>query len=836
MQIKTTVLADLEPGQEAVITKIMGHGSFRRRLTEMGFVKGKKIKVIKKAPLQDPIEYEIMGYKVSLRQSEAELVEVMLMDEAQEWLNNQKFEGTFIDNEEKNIPKEEILKHSLLKKEKVIEVALVGNPNSGKTTLFNYASGAHERVGNYAGVTVDSKEAILKKNGYVFKIVDLPGTYSINEYTPEELFVRNHLTEKMPDVVINVVDASNLERNLFLTTQLIDMDIKVVMALNMFDELEKKGIHFDYRAFGKMLGIPVVPTIASKGKGIDELFKKVIEVYEDADPISRHIHINYGTDIEKAIKEIQDVIWKEPTITDKFSSRYLAIKLLEGDKTTMSQLEKYNNYKEVIKTAEKVRQELEKEYGETAETIITEAKYGFIDGALKETLKLPKKNRRETTHELDDLLTHKIWGYPIFLFFMWLMFEATFKLGNYPMEWIDNGVTLLGNWIENVMPEGALRDLIVQGIIGGVGGVIIFLPNIMILFFFISIMEDTGYMARASFIMDKLMHKIGLHGKSFVPLVMGFGCNVPAIMATRTLKNRKDRILTMIIIPFMSCSARLPVYLLLISAIFYKHQGLILFSLYLIGIMVAVITALLVKKIAFKKEEAPFVMELPPYRIPTLKNTTLHMWNKSKEYLKKIGNVILLVSIIIWALGYFPHNKSISEHYDTQIAKVQQLPLDKEEKETKILTLEVAKESALQEQSYLGQLGHFIQPAMYPLGFDWKMGVSLLAGLSAKEVVVSTMGILYQAERGADENSASLQEKIQQQVHTSGPLIGQKVFTPITAFAFMIFILIYFPCIAVISAIKKEGGWQWAVFSVVYNTSFAWLAAFAVYQIGILIV
>ncbi len=836
MQIKNTLLADLEPGQEGVISKIMGHGSFRRRLTEMGFVKGKKIKVIKKAPLQDPIEYEIMGYKVSLRRSEAELVEVMLLDQAQEWLNNRKFEGTFIDEIEASEPKEEILQHSLLGKEKIIEVALVGNPNSGKTTLFNYASGAHERVGNYAGVTVDSKEAILKKNGYVFKIVDLPGTYSINEYTPEELFVRNHLTEKMPDVVINVVDASNLERNLFLTTQLIDMDIKVVMALNMFDELEKKGIQFDFKAFGKMLGIPIVPTIASKGKGIDELFKKVIEVHEDADPISRHIHINYGTNIEKAIKEIQDVIWKEPAITDKYSSRYLAIKLLEGDKTTMSQLEKYKNYNEIIKTAERAKQELEKEYGETAETVITEAKYGFIDGALKETLKLPKKNRRETTRELDDLLTHKIWGYPIFLFFMWLMFEATFKLGNYPMEWIDNGITLLGNWVENVMPEGALRDLIVQGIIGGVGGVIIFLPNIMILFFFISIMEDTGYMARASFIMDKLMHKIGLHGKSFVPLVMGFGCNVPAIMATRTLKNRKDRILTMIIIPFMSCSARLPVYLLLISAIFHKYQGLILFSLYLIGIMVAVITALLVKKIAFKKEEAPFVMELPPYRIPTLKNTTVHMWSKSKEYLKKIGNVILLVSIIIWALGYFPHNKSISEHYDTQIAKVQQLPLDKEEKETKISTLETAKNSALQEQSYLGQLGHFIQPAIYPLGFDWKMGVSLLAGLSAKEVVVSTMGILYQAERGADENSSSLQEKIQQQVHTSGPLIGQKVFTPITAFAFMIFILIYFPCIAAISAIKKEGGWQWALFSVVYNTSFAWLAAFAVYQIGTLFV
>ena len=823
MTTNNTHLSDIKTGDEAIITKVLGHGAFRKCITEMGFVKGEKVIVIKNAPLQDPVEYEIMGYKVSLRRSEAELVEVISVEDAAS-LSEIKFEGT-ID--------EDTLKVSALEKGKVINVALVGNPNCGKTTLFNFASGSHERVGNYSGVTVDAKEAILKKDGYIIKIVDLPGTYSITEYSPEELYVRMHITEKMPDIVINVIDSSNLKRNLFLTTQLIDMNIKVVIALNMFDELEKKGVKFDYDDLGKMMGIPIIPTVASKGKGVDELFSKLIDVYEDRDPSVRHIHINYGPLIEEALKKIQDAIWKNPKITDKLSSRYVAIKLLETDKTTLSQLKEFSNYDQIKDLTERTIVDLEKEYGERSETIITDAKYGFIDGALKETYKEPKKDRYKIKRELDDMLTHKIWGFPIFLFLMWLMFQGTFTLGSYPMHWIDSGVGLLSDWLQNIMPVGALRDLVVDGIIGGVGGVIIFLPNIMILFFFISLMEDTGYMARASFIMDKLMHKIGLHGKSFIPLVMGFGCNVPAIMATRTLDNKKDRILTMIITPFMSCSARLPVYVLLISAIFPQNQGLVLFTIYLFGIMLAVVTALIMKRVVFAKKEVPFVMELPPYRIPTMKNTSLHMWHKGQQYLKKMGSVILLASVLIWALGYFPRHIEYSKNYDAQIVNLKSdMQLAANDKEEGVSQLEVSKEAERQEKSYIGQLGHAIEPVIRPLGFDWKMGVSIITGLAAKEIVVSTMGILYQADPKAKETSGSLQHKLIEQTHNNGEHIGQKVFTPLVSFGFMLFILIYFPCVAVIAAIKKESSWGWAVFTMIYTTAIAWLVAFATYQIG----
>jgi len=824
--IKNRPLSDLQTGEEGIITKVLGHGAFRKRITEMGFVKGKKVTVIKNAPLLDPVEYSIMNYNVSLRRSEAQLVEVIAVEDAYT-LAKVPFAGT-ID--------EEILKISALQQGNEINIALVGNPNSGKTTLFNFASGSHERVGNYSGVTVDAKEATMKRGSYSFRIVDLPGTYSITEYSPEELYVRMHITEKMPDIVVNVVDASNLERNLFLTTQLIDMNIKVVIALNMFDELGKSGARFDYEALGRMMGIPIIPTVASKGKGIDELLDRLIEVYEDRDPLVRHIHINYGEDIEAAITSVQKGIRVNPEITDRFSSRYIAIKLLEGDKTTQSQLQQQGNIGALILLANSAIKKLEKEFGEKSETIITDAKYGFIDGALKETFVEKVRDKRTRKRELDDVLTHKLLGFPIFLFFMWLMFQATFTLGSYPMELIDTGVGWLSNFLQTTMPEGALRDLLVDGIMGGVGGVIIFLPNILILFFFISLMEDTGYMARASFIMDKLMHKIGLHGKSFIPLVMGFGCNVPAIMATRTLDNKKDRILTMIITPFMSCSARLPVYVLLISAFFPHNQGLVLFSIYIIGITLAILVAMVMKRVVFSKKDVPFVMELPPYRIPTLKNTTIHMWHKGVQYLKKMGNVILMASILIWALGYFPRNVNYSEDYDVQINSLQtNSQMSQEEKNHQIGSVEVKKEAERQEKSYIGKLGHAIEPVIEPLGYDWKMGVSILTGLAAKEIVISTMGILYQADLHADESSDTLKENLVRQEHTSGALKGQRVFTPLVAFGFMLFVLIYFPCVAVIAAIKKESNWKWALFTMVYTTVIAWVVAFLTYQIGSLI-
>lgn len=826
MQTKHIYLSELKSGDEAIITKVLGRGAFRKRITEMGFVKGKKVTVIKNAPLLDPIEYEIMGYKISLRRSEAELVEVVAADMIDQ-VSPGEFMGTIDDAK---------LKKSALEKGKIINVALVGNPNSGKTTLFNFASGSHERVGNYGGVTIDAKEAKYHQSGYTFNIVDLPGTYSITEYSPEELFVRTHILEKMPDIVINVVDASNLERNLYLTTQLIDMNIKVVIALNMYDELKKKDVEFDYPRLGKMMGIPIVPTVASKGTGVAKLFAKVIEVYEDRDPVVRHVHINYGKLIERSLKEIQDLVWKNPSLTDRVASRFIAVKLLEQDKSILKLLKKNPNYDEIIEITEKNILFLENEYSENSETILTDAKYGFIAGALKETYKEPNRTQR-VIREIDDLLTHKFWGFPIFFFFLWITFQTTFSLGNYPMEWIEAAVGWFGNFVAAILPEGPLKALLVDGIIGGVGAVIVFLPNILILFFFISLMEDTGYMARASFMMDKLMQKIGLHGKSFIPLIMGFGCNVPAIMATRTLENRKDRILTMIITPFMSCSARLPVYVLLIAAVFPKHQGILLFGIYLTGIVIAILTALLMKNIAFSKKRVPFVMELPPYRIPTLKNTTLHMWHKGQQYLKKMGSVILIASVLIWALGYYPRNVELSMDYESEIQTIEnQISLNNDEKAILIQELEHVRDSERQEKSYIGMMGHAIEPIVRPLGFDWKMGVSLMTGLAAKEIVISTMGVLYQSGSGDDaESQETLKQKIKEQKHTSGELVGQTVFTPLVSIGFMLFILIYFPCVAVIAAIKKEANWGWAIFTMFYTTGLAWLISFLVYQIGSMI-
>lgn len=825
--IKYSRLSDLATTEEGIITKVFGQGAFRKRITEMGFVKGKKVRVVKNAPLQDPIEYEIMDYRVSLRRSEAQLVEVISVNDEGS-LSKIEFEGTF------EVDRQVVLED---RSDVSINIALVGNPNCGKTTLFNYASGSHERVGNYGGVTVDAKEATMKKDDYLFHIVDLPGTYSITEYSPEELYVRSHITDKKPDIVVNVIDASNLERNLFLTTQLIDMNIKVVIALNMYDELEQHNSKLDYEALGKLIGIPMVPTVASKGKGIDELFAKLIDVYEEVDPTIRHIHINYGVEIEKAIRSIQQEIRVNKKSYAKFSSRYMAIKLLEQDKTTLASFKDFSNYNQIKTISTKAIALLEKEYGEKSETIITDAKYGFIDGALRETFTPGKVDKRKEKLELDNILTNKYLGFPVFIFFMWVMFQGTFTLGKYPMEWIQSGVALLSESLHSLIPPGPLRDLVIDGVIGGVGGVIVFLPYILLIFFFISFMEDTGYMARASFIMDRLMHKIGLHGKSFIPLLMGFGCNVPAMMATRTLDNKKDRILTMLITPFMSCSARLPVYVLFISAFFPKNQGLILFSIYFIGVALAVCVALIMKRLMFAKQDVPFVMELPPYRIPTLKSTIKHMWYKGAQYLNKMGTVILIASIIIWGLGYYPRNVQLSANFDQQISGIQaNKQLNDKEKEKQISKINLIKESERQEKSYIGQMGHAVEPIIKPLGFDWKIGVSIVTGLAAKEIVISTMGVLYQADPKADESTGSLKEKLQQQRYTSGEHKGALVFSPLVAFAFMLFVLIYAPCIAAVAALKKESSWKWAIFTVVYTTAIAWVVAFLTFQIGSLFV
>ncbi len=839
-------LNELKEGEKAIIAKVKGRGAFRKRITEMGFVRGREVEVIRNAPLRDPIEYRLMNYDVSLRRSEAKLVSIFSSNDfLMENNPGSSYQGVIDD---------ETLKISAAEKGKIIDVALVGNPNSGKTTLFNYASNSREKVGNYSGVTVEAKTATFKQDGYTFNIVDLPGTYSLSPYTPEELFVRNHIVEQQPDVVINVIDASNIERNLFLTTQLIDMDIKVVVALNMYDELTTTGDKFDYQMLGKMLGIPFIPTIGSKGKGVADLFSRIIEVYEDRDETVRHIHINYGKTIEQSIRKIQNEIWKNRTLTDNVSSRFFALKMLEKDESAKTFLSNCPNYKYIQSIAEKEILTLEKDFKEDTESMIADAKYGFISGALRETYsenKLQRKNKTET-EIIDTFLTHKVFGLPIFMFFMWLMFYSTFTLGEFPMQWIESGIELIGRFIHQFMPDGMLKDLIVNGIISGVGSVIVFLPNILILFFFISLMEDTGYMARVAFIMDRVMHKIGLHGRSFIPLLMGFGCNVPAVMASRTIESRNDRILTILINPFMSCSARLPVYILIIGAVFPKNPSSVLFLIYGIGIAMAAIIAIMLKKTFFKSHEAPFVMELPPYRLPTLKAILKNMWFKGSQYLKKMGGIILIAVILIWAAGYFPLNSSKLKDFNNKILateynlKMQMAKLNPaveyveiEQLATKlqheVATLEMQRDAFRLENSFIGKLGKFIEPAIVPLGFDWKMGVSLVTGAAAKEIVVSTMGVLYQTDHHNDSHQ-SLVEKIKDLKYTEGTQAGKLVFNPISAFAFLIFVLIYFPCVAVVAAVKKEtGGWKWAAFLAGYTTILAYFMAFVVNQVGNLI-
>ena len=816
-----TTLYDLGEGEEGIILKIKGRGQFRQRLSEMGFVVGKKVSVVKKAPLRDPVEYRIMGYHISLRNSEAKLIEV---DRDGIHKESARSEGVLLSHDENQ---------SWIEKSKNIQVALVGNPNSGKTTLFNYSSGSKEKVGNYAGVTVDSKIATYKQSGYTFSIADLPGTYSIKSYSPEEIYLRNFIFESKPDIIVNIIDASNLERNLYLTTQLIDMGVQLVIALNMYDELEKKGDQLDYDSLGKLLGVPVVPTVSSKGKGIRKLFDKIIEVYENRDPVVRHIHINYGEEIENAICALQSRIKIEDnrSFTNIISARYLAIELLESDKNYSKGITNCVNSSEIIEIARKEYGRLEKLYSDPVESVITDLRYGFISGALKETLKLNKEERARKTKMIDNYLTDRYLGIPIFIAFMWLTFYTTFKLGEYPKHWMELGTEYLAGLLSSSIPEGIVRDFLVEGIIGGVGGVIVFLPNIVILFLFISFMEDTGYMARAVFIMDKVMHKIGLHGKSFIPLFMGFGCNVPAIMATRIIESRRDRMITMLITPFMSCSARLPVYILFISAFFAKYQGTVLFTLYLLGVIFAIVSALFLKKFFFKSQDIPFVMELPPYRVPTVRSVVKHVWFRTGLYLKKIGGVILIASVIVWVLTAFPRKVHFSRDYTGEIASVENSALSETEKAASIIHLKAEQKNERQAGSFIGMLGKAIEPVMRPLGFDWRLSVSILSGVAAKEVVVSTLGVIFQAEGGTGE--ASLVDKIQSQKDSS----GKALFSPLAAFSFMLFILTYFPCIGVVAAIRRESGsWKWAVFVVVYTTAIAWLLSFTVYQIGSLFI
>lgn len=820
-------LSELRTGEKGVIVKVLGHGGFRKRIVEMGFIKGKTVEVILNAPLKDPIKYRLLGYEISLRRQEADMIEVVSEQEARTMQN--PYHGSITED----VPVSESELVALAKgKRRTINVALVGNPNCGKTSLFNIASGAHEHVGNYSGVTVDAKEGFFDFQGYHFRIVDLPGTYSLSAYTPEELYVRKHIIEETPDVIINVADSSNLERNFYLTTQLIDMNVRMVIALNMYDELESSGNKLDYIKLSQLIGVPMIPTVCRRGEGIDQLFHVIIGIYEGGDFLSqkgeirseiledlrdwhktyvpdhefgshkeeedarprgymRHIHINHGPELERSIEEVKKAISQNEDIRHKYSTRFLSIKLLENDKEIENFISTLPNGKEIIAIRNKETLRIRKVMNEDSEQAITDAKYGFITGALKETFTDNHLEKEQTTRVIDSIVTHRIWGYPIFFLFLYIMFEGTFVLGDYPMQGIEWLVDQLGNLIRNNMAEGPLKDLLIDGIIGGVGGVIVFLPNILILYFFISILEDSGYMARAAFIMDKIMHRMGLHGKSFIPLIMGFGCNVPAIMATRTIEDRKSRLITMLVNPLMSCSARLPIYLVMIGAFFPNCASFMLLCIYTAGILLAVIMARIFSKFLVKGEDSPFVMELPPYRMPTSKSIMRHTWEKGAQYLKKMGGIIMIASIIIWFLGYYPQHDA----YES-----------------------VAEQ---QENSYIGQIGKAIEPVIKPLGFDWKLGIGLISGVGAKELVVSTLGVLYTNE--GDVENVNLSNRI--------PI------TPLVALAYMLFVLIYFPCIATFAAIKQESGsWKWAIFTAGYTTGLAWLVALTVFQIGSLIV
>lgn len=817
-------LSELNTGEKGVIVKVMGHGGFRKRIVEMGFIKGKTVEVLLNAPLRDPVKYKVMGYEISLRRQEADMIEVISEQEARE----HNVQPGYHKGLEEDIRLTEDEMRTLARdKRRTINVALVGNPNCGKTSLFNIASGAHEHVGNYSGVTVDAKEGFFDFQGYRFRIVDLPGTYSLSAYSPEEIYVRRHIIDQTPDIIINVVDASNLERNLYLTTQLIDMNVRMVVALNMYDELEASGNTLDYVKLGELFGVPMLPTVSRTGRGVENLFHVIITLYEGGDFLDkkgkvraeiledfrqwhkeyvpdhafgthqeeeehprgffRHIHINHGPELERSIDAVKLVISENENIRHKYSTRFLSIKLLENDKDLEGMVKTLPNGDKILEVRDREKQRIREVMNEDSEQAITDAKYGFISGALRETFVDNHQDKERMTRVIDAIVTHRIWGFPIFFLFMFLMFEVTFVLGAYPQDWIESLVNVIGTFISNNMTEGPLKDLLIDGIIGGVGGVIVFLPNILILYLFISLMEDSGYMARAAFIMDKIMHKMGLHGKSFIPLIMGFGCNVPAVLASRTIENRKSRLVTILINPLMSCSARLPIYLLLVGVFFPHHASLVLLSIYSLGIILAVVMARLFSRFLVKGDDTPFVMELPPYRMPTSKAIFRHTWEKGAQYLRKMGGVIMVASIIIWVLGYYPRPSE---------------------------SMDLAQQ---QENSYIGRIGKAIEPAIEPLGFDWKLGIGILSGVGAKELVVSSLGVLYADDAEADQTTLAQRLPI----------------TPLVAYGYMIFILLYFPCVATLAAIRQEaGGWKWAAFAAAYTTILAWIMSFAVYQIG----
>ena len=801
-------LSELRNGETAVIVRLSGHGGFRKRIMEMGFIRGEKVKSVLDSPMHDPVKYHVMGYDVLLRRNEAAMIEVLPEEEAKKELTPAPTFSAFSVCENCNglncinCTQRKVITN----RNNVINVALVGNPNSGKTSIFNALSKQNEHVGNYSGVTVDAKTGSFNYKNYRINITDLPGTYSIAAYSPEEIYVRQHLFEQQPDVIINSVVASNLERNLYLTTELIDMNLRTVVALNMYDEMLASGATVNYKHLGAMMGIPMIPTVAKSGRGLDKLLDTIIELFEGKNDTIRHIHINYGNIIEEQIAPLSVEMHRAEDLPQQFPVRYWALKLLGQDKEAAKQLKECFEFPRWENMAANSAKKIHAQMGVDVETAIDGAKYGFVSGALHETYKPGNKDAQKKTRRIDRLVANRWLGFPIFIFVMWVMFSTVFIAGAYPQEWIESLFGWLESTVSGIIPEGAIQDLVVNGIISGVGSVAVFIPQILILYLFISFMEDSGYMARAAFIMDRLMHKMGLHGKSFIPMLMGFGCNVPAIMASRTIESHSSRIITILVTPFMSCSARLPVLILFTGAFFPQHAALVLISLYLLGIVVAVITARILRLTKFPKDETPFVMELPPYRWPTLLATLRHMWDKCAQYLKKIGTVILLSTIVIWFLGYYPRPIESESRFDG--VKTENVEHFAEE----------AAINGINGQSFIGMLGKSVEPVLEPLGQNWRSCVAIITSIPAKELVVSTLGVLY---------SSDSDEGLEDALNKSGD------FTPRSAMAFLVFILLFSPCIATVTAIANEthSKW-WALFSIIYNTAVAWVAGYLVYTIG----
>ncbi len=819
-------ISEMQAGQKGCIVKVKGHGSARKRAVDAGFYKGVCIEILDSDTTHMNIDVEGMQRKLTL--PEASMIEVLTTEEAAQELQVKEL----------SIGELKDLAHRHRHK---IEIALVGQPLSGKNSLFTTLTQGH------AAPLPNANDILMGERDfqdYHLHITNLPDTYSLTSRTADTWTVRRHLVGDNPDIVISVIDATDLERSMQITAQLLDMNLRVIVALNKFDAMQAQGSKLDYQTLSRLLGTPIVPTVSLNNEGLEHLLHLAINIYEGADFLDddgevnkevmrelqewhrnivhsdddtehladftrdhtldtrykkhayRHIHIYHGGELEQSIETLRNEVWESEYTRYRFSTRYVAIALLEGD-ADIEQFVRDNlpNSKAVFALRDKERRRYSRLMGESVPKAIRTAKRSFIQGALKETYipaQSSAKANANLTERLDRLVTHKVWGVLIFLTSLFIMFEATFVLGEYPMQGIEWLVEKIGTGLEQLLPNGPIKDMVIDGIIGGVGGVIVFLPNILILYFFISLMEDSGYMSRAAFIMDKAMHKMGLHGKSFITLIMGFGCNVPAVLATRMIESRKSRLITMLVTPLMSCSARLPVYIIFVAAFFPHHSGIVLMGLYLTGIILAVLVARLLSRTVMRGDETPYVMELKPYRRPAWKVIFKHTWDKGYEYLKKMGGVILVASIVVWFLGYYPR----SEQYATPAEQ--------------------------QEHSYIGRIGKAIEPAIEPLGFDWKMGIGLVSGVGAKELIVSTLGVLYANQ---EVDSAESEAQIAAALKT--------VTTPAAALAYMLFVLIYFPCLATLIAIKKETkGWGWAIFTAVYTTALAWIVAFAVFQIG----